>query len=127
MKHLIIPDQHNLPGASTDRAVWLGKLILDEKPDVVINLGDCWDMPSLCSYDKGTKDFHGSSSIVGYNRVVPPREFQIIERNGTFKFVLYLKKTVYPVLVVANNEYSSRKSFFGLFDCRPESFIKLHS
>lgn len=59
MKHLIIPDCHSLPGKNNKRAELLGKLILDVKPDVVINLGDNWDMPSLCSYDRGTKSFIG--------------------------------------------------------------------
>jgi hypothetical protein len=29
------------------------------KPDVVIDIGDWFDMPSLCSYDKGKKGFEG--------------------------------------------------------------------
>jgi hypothetical protein len=37
----------------------LGELITDLKPDVVVDIGDWFDMPSLCSYDKGTKGFEG--------------------------------------------------------------------
>jgi hypothetical protein len=37
----------------------LGALIADEKPDVIVCLGDLADMPSLSSYDKGTKGFEG--------------------------------------------------------------------
>lgn len=57
--YLIIPDQHAHPDHNNDRADWLGKLILDKKPDVVINMGDAADMPSLSSYDKGKSSFHG--------------------------------------------------------------------
>ena len=57
--HLVIPDVHCHPDHHNDRAFWLGKLINDVKPDVVIHLGDSADMPSLSSYDKGTKAFHG--------------------------------------------------------------------
>ena len=57
--HLVIPDQHAHPDNNNDRFEWLGKLIVDLKPDVVINLGDMADMPSLCTYDKGTKGFEG--------------------------------------------------------------------
>jgi hypothetical protein len=39
----------------------LGKLILDRKPDVVVNIGDLFDMPSLSSYDKGKASFNGAS------------------------------------------------------------------
>lgn len=50
--HLVIPDPHSKPGVSNERFEWIGKLIADLKPDVVINLGDFADMESLCSYDK---------------------------------------------------------------------------
>jgi hypothetical protein len=33
----------------------VGKYILEKKPDVIVHLGDHWDMPSLSSYDKGKK------------------------------------------------------------------------
>lgn len=53
--HLIIPDPHAHYEHNNDRADWLGKLIADVRPDVVINMGDQWDMPSLSAYDKGHK------------------------------------------------------------------------
>jgi hypothetical protein len=58
-KHLIIPDSHAHPDYSNDRFTWLGHLVADAKPDVVVMIGDWADMPSLCSYDKGTKGFEG--------------------------------------------------------------------
>lgn len=57
--HLIIPDSHAHPDFSNERYDWLAELILDVKPDVVVDIGDWFDMPSLCSYDKGTKGFEG--------------------------------------------------------------------
>lgn len=59
--YLIVPDSHAHPNHGNERADWLGKLILDRKPDVVVNIGDLFDMPSLSSYDKGKGSFHGSS------------------------------------------------------------------
>ena len=38
--HLVIPDPHAHPDHNNNRADWLGQLILDLKPDVVVNLGD---------------------------------------------------------------------------------------
>lgn len=58
---LVVPDQHSHPDYSNDRADWLGRFILDLKPDVVANLGDAADMPSLSSYDKGKRSFVGKS------------------------------------------------------------------
>jgi len=57
--HLVIPDPHAHFQHKNDRADWLSKLILDVQPDVVINLGDQFDLPSLSSYDKGKKSFVG--------------------------------------------------------------------
>lgn len=57
--HLVIPDSHAHPDHNNKRYEWLGQLIVDIKPDVVIDIGDWWDMASLCSYDKGTKGFEG--------------------------------------------------------------------
>ena len=58
---LVVPDPHAHPDHHNDRADWLGKLILDKKPDVVVNMGDTFDMPSLSSYDKGKASFNGAS------------------------------------------------------------------
>lgn len=57
--HLVIPDAHAHPDYHNNRFNWLGKLVADVKPDVVVCLGDWADMPSLCSYDKGTKGYEG--------------------------------------------------------------------
>lgn len=54
-KHLVIGDSHAHYKHNNDRAIWLGRLIRDTKPDVVINLGDTGDLPSLSGYDKGTR------------------------------------------------------------------------
>jgi hypothetical protein len=55
--HIIIPDSHAHPEYNNDRYTWLGELIHDVKPEVVVDIGDFWDMPSLCSYDKGKRGF----------------------------------------------------------------------
>lgn len=57
--HLVLPDPHAHPDYSNERADWAGKLIVDLKPDVVINLGDMWDLASFSGYDKGKARFHG--------------------------------------------------------------------
>jgi hypothetical protein len=62
--HLVIPDSHAHPDYHNERYDWLAELILDIKPDVVVDIGDWFDMPSLCAYDRGTKSFEGRR----YNR-----------------------------------------------------------
>lgn len=57
--HLIIPDSHAHPDYNNNRYTWLGKFIADLKPDVVVDIGDWFDMSSLCHYDRGTRGFEG--------------------------------------------------------------------
>lgn len=52
-KLLVIPDSHASAKYDNERFHWLGRYILGERPDVIVNLGDMADMPSLSSYDKG--------------------------------------------------------------------------
>lgn len=58
-KHLVIPDCQVKEGVPLDHLEWIGRYIVDKKPDVIVNIGDFADMPSLSSYDKGTKSFEG--------------------------------------------------------------------
>ena len=63
MDHLVIPDPHAVPGVPNDRFDWLGRLIVDRKPEKIICLGDFADMESLSSYDRGKKSFEGRRII----------------------------------------------------------------
>lgn len=58
-KHFVIPDTQAAPGHPDDHMTWAGKYAVKNKPDVIIHLGDHWDMPSLCSYDKGKGQMEG--------------------------------------------------------------------
>lgn len=60
MKILIIPDCQIKEGVPTDHLTWAGNAIVDYRPDVVVNMGDFADMPSLSTHDiKGSKYFEG--------------------------------------------------------------------
>lgn len=59
MRICVIPDTQCKPGISSEYLKTVGNYIVDKKPDVVIHLGDHWDMPSLSSYDIGKKSFEG--------------------------------------------------------------------
>ena len=59
MKHLIIPDTQVKPNTPTDHLKWAGQYATEKKPDVIVHIGDHWDMESLSSYDKGKKSFEG--------------------------------------------------------------------
>jgi hypothetical protein len=59
MKHFVIPDCQVKPEYDTRYLRKIGQYIVDKKPDVIICIGDFADMPSLSSYDVGTKAFEG--------------------------------------------------------------------
>ncbi len=51
-KHLVIPDTQTRPGVPLDHLDWVGRAIVDYKPDVVVHIGDHWDFPSLNGHDE---------------------------------------------------------------------------
>ena len=62
MKHLnilAIPDTQAKPGVDLSYMRHIGEYIVDKRPDVIVHLGDAFDLPSLSSYDKGTAKFEG--------------------------------------------------------------------
>jgi hypothetical protein len=58
-KHLVIPDTQVKPDQPIEHLRWAGQYAVDKKPDVIVHIGDHWDMPSLSSYDVGTRNFEG--------------------------------------------------------------------
>lgn len=50
-RHLVIGDTQVRKGDPVVHFEWIAKAINDYKPDVVVHMGDHWDMPSLSAYD----------------------------------------------------------------------------
>jgi hypothetical protein len=78
-KYVIIPDTQCKPGISLDYLRWIGQYVEEQKPDVLVHLGDHADMPSLSTYDKGKKSFEGrrykadvTASIRGMEALMAP-------------------------------------------------------
>lgn len=62
-KHIFIPDAQVTPDTPTEHLDWIGRYIVEQQPDVIINIGDFADMESLSSYDAGKRDFEGRRYI----------------------------------------------------------------
>ena len=107
---IILPDQHAHPDFNNKRADYAAQLIIDVKPDIVVNLGDAADMASLSTYDKGKRDFHGRS----YRRDIDAHlDFQ--ERLwGPVK--ARKKKMPYTVVLEGNHEHRIERAL----DLSPE-------
>jgi predicted MPP superfamily phosphohydrolase len=96
-KHLIIPDAHAKPGVDNDRFEWLGRYIYDEKPDVVVCIGDFADMESLSSYDKGKKSFEG-------RRYLKDIESAVDAQEKLFHWVNQMENKPRMVMCIGNHE-----------------------
>ena len=59
MKIMVVPDTQVKPNGTVDHLNWAGQYAVDKKPDVIVHIGDHWDMPSLSIYDVGKKSFEG--------------------------------------------------------------------
>lgn len=51
MRHFLIPDAQIRPGVPTFHIDWIAQALVDYLPDVIVNIGDWWDMPSLSMHD----------------------------------------------------------------------------
>ncbi len=58
-RHLVIPDTQVKPNQPVEHLRWAGLYAAEKKPDVIIHIGDHWDMPSLSNWDVGKRSFEG--------------------------------------------------------------------
>lgn len=61
--HMVIPDTQCKYGEDFTYLTYIGKYMVQKKPEVVIHLGDFSDMESLSSYDVGKKSFEGKRYV----------------------------------------------------------------
>ena len=106
-KHFYIPDLQIAPGTPTDHLEWIGKYILEKKPDVVVQAGDAADMESLSSYDVGKKSFEGrrylkdiEAAVAGMRRLWGP----IDEYNETRRRNKEKQYSPRKIITIGNHE-----------------------
>ena len=108
-KLVIIPDTQVKPGVPIDHLTWLGKYICDIKPDIIVHLGDHWDLPSLSSYDRGTAAIEGKrlqadleAGDQGIRNLLGP-----IAKYNWYQ-TKYKKKTYAPQLIFLKGNHEDR-------------------
>lgn len=55
----VIADTQCKPTERLEYMLWIGNYIANKKPDIIVHIGDHYDMPSLSSYDKGKASAEG--------------------------------------------------------------------
>lgn len=104
---LVIPDAQVKHGVPLQHLRWLGNYIVKKKPDIIVNIGDFADMPSLSSYDVGKKSFEGrqyTKDIAAVHRGMAQLLLPLIELQHRQRVN---KKKVYRprmVLTLGNHE-----------------------
>lgn len=56
---VVLPDTQVKTGIDTTYIENISRYVVEKKPDIIVMIGDWWDMPSLSSYDVGKKQFEG--------------------------------------------------------------------
>lgn len=56
-RHFIVPDTQVRPGVPLDHLGWVRQAIEEYRPQVLIHIGDHWDMPSLNSHEEPGSEF----------------------------------------------------------------------
>lgn len=57
--HMVIPDVQAKPNVQHDHMEWVANYAIEKRPDVIVQIGDWADMPSLSLYDKGKRCYEG--------------------------------------------------------------------
>jgi hypothetical protein len=102
--HLVIPDVQAKQGVPMEHLSWIGNYIVEKKPDVIIQIGDFADMPSLSSYDKGKREAENKRYVKDISAVRQAQEIllkPIDDYNRTHE-EKYLPRRV---LTKGNHEY----------------------
>ena len=107
-KHFVLPDCQVKPGVPIDHLRAAGNYIVAKKPDVIICLGDFWDMQSLSSYDYGTLLGEGSryqKDIDAGKRAMEEFLAPIKEYNLQRKKTRHKQYKPHYIFCVGNHEY----------------------
>lgn len=109
MKILVIPDCQVKPGVPLRHLEWIGRYIVEKRPDVIVNIGDFSDMPSLSSYDVGKKDFEGRRYKSDVDATIYGQKLLFKElRNLREEQARFKKKMYSPRLVLTLGNHENR-------------------
>lgn len=57
--HMVISDIQAKPNVQHDHLEWIANYAVEKRPDVIVQIGDWADMPSLSLYDRGKRCYEG--------------------------------------------------------------------
>lgn len=111
-KHLMIPDTQVKPGVPLYHLEWIGQYIVDNPPDRLIMIGDWYDLPSLSSYDRGTKGFEGrrfTADVDSGHRALELMEKPLEQRNAALKRSKHAMLKIDKHVTWGNHEHRAQR------------------
>lgn len=133
-KHMVIPDCQVTPDTPNDHLKWIGKYILEKRPDVIVCIGDFADMESLSSYDIGKKSYEGrryKRDIEASKEAMSILTAPLVEYNAMKAKNKKRKYSPDMHLTIGNHEYRiiravecdpKLEGFMGISDLEYESY-----
>lgn len=116
------------PDIPLDHIDWIAQYIVEKKPDVIVNLGDFADMPSLSTYDIGKKEMEGrryiadiDSAITAMGRLTAP----IHKESARLKE--WRKKQWNPQMILTLGNHESRIDRAISNDAKLDGILGLHA
>jgi len=103
---MVIPDIQAKPGVPDDHLEWIANYAIEKRPDVIIQIGDWADMPSLSSYDKGKRSYEGRRYVKdcdAANNSLMRFESQIEQHNRTHPDDPYNPRKVITLMAEAGH------------------------
>ena len=126
MKHLVIPDTQVKPGISLDYLRWIGQYAAEKQPDVIVQIGDFADMPSLSSYDTGKKSFEGRTYKADIRAALKGMEILLEPIKRLNKKLARSKKKLYkPKMVLTLGNHEDRITRAVEYDRKLEGLVDL--
>lgn len=107
MRILVIPDTQVKPDVPTEHLTWAAQYAVEHRPDVILHIGDHWDMPSLSSYDVGKKNFEGRRYVKDLAAGMEAMQLFLEPINKEIKRTRRNKKKVWAprmVFTIGNHE-----------------------
>jgi len=106
---LVIPDVQAKPNVPLEHLNWIGQLIADKQPEVIVQIGDFADMPSLSSYDVGKKVFEGRRYRDDVQAVLDAQAILLFPfRELQVKQITNKKKVYSPRLIMTLGNHDER-------------------
>lgn len=124
--HLVLPDCQVTPDTNLEFLRHIGEYIVDVKPEVIVNIGDFADMPSLSSYDVGKKEFEGRRYVKDIESVLKAQEVLFGPLNDYNAVMRRTKHKLYqPRKVLTLGNHENRINRAVSIDAKLEGLMKI--